>query len=166
MSTFPRVRPAVPTDALDIWRFLKLLAEYEHLEHAMTATPADIAQALFGPSPRVFAEIAELDGAAVGFSLWFYTYSTFAGRSGIYVEDLFVASESRGRGAGRALLASLARRCLDEGVAQLDWAVLDWNAPSISFYESLGAQARDEWRLRRVSGEALARLAGSDASMP
>jgi len=164
MSSSPSIRPAAPADAADIWRFVRRLAEYEHLEHTMTGTPRDLAQALFGPGPRVFAEIAELDGAPVGFSLWFYTYSTFAGRAGIYVEDLFVLPQARGQGAGRALLASLARRCLDEGATQLDWAVLDWNAPSIAFYESLGASARDEWRLRRVSGQALARLAGADVA--
>ncbi len=166
MSSSPRVRPAVPADAQDVWRFVRLLAQHEHLEHAVTATSADIAQALFGPAPRVFAEIAELDGVSVGFSLWFYTYSTFAGRAGLYVEDLFVLPEARGRAAGRALLASLARRCLDEGLAHLDWAVLDWNAPSIAFYESLGAETRDEWRLRRVSGQALERLAGQRAFGP
>jgi GNAT superfamily N-acetyltransferase len=154
------VRPAEPADAPDIWRFVRLLAEYEHLQHKMLASETDLAQALFGPSPKVFADMVELDGAAVGFSAWFYNFSTFAGRAGIYVEDLFVVPEARGRGAGRALLAGLARRCLDEGLARLDWAVLDWNAPSIAFYESLGAEALDEWRLRRVSGEALALLAG------
>jgi GNAT superfamily N-acetyltransferase len=166
MSSSPRTRPAVIEDTPDIWLFVRLLAEYERLEHAVTATPADIAQALFGPSPRVFAEIAELDGAAVGFSLCFYTYSTFAGRAGLYVEDLFVLPEARGRGAGRALLASLARRCLAEGVVHLDWSVLDWNASAIAFYDGLGARARDEWRLRRVSGRALTRLACQDAGMP
>lgn len=166
MSSFPRIRPAVAADTPDIWRFVRLLAEYERLEHAMTATPADIVQALFGPIPVAFAEIAELDGAPVGFSLWFYTYSTFAGRVGLYVEDLFVLPEARGRGAGRALLASLARRCLTEGVAHLDWAVLDWNASAIAFYEGLGAQARDEWRLRRVSGPALTHLAQQAAVTP
>jgi GNAT superfamily N-acetyltransferase len=166
MSSFPRVRPAVAADTADIWRFVRMLADYERLEQAMTATPADLAQALFGPAPRVFAEIAELDGAAVGFSLCFYTYSTFAGRAGLYVEDLFVLPEARGRGVGRALLASLARRCLTEGVAHLDWAVLDWNTSAIAFYEGLGAQARDAWRLRRVSGPALTRLARPDAAGP
>ncbi|HVY33348.1 MAG TPA: GNAT family N-acetyltransferase, partial [Caulobacteraceae bacterium] len=111
--------------------------------------------------PRVFADMVELEGAVVGFSLCFYNYSTFAGQAGIYVEDLFVLPQARGRGAGRALLRRLAQRCLEEGLGKLDWAVLDWNAPSIAFYESLGAEAHDEWRLRRVSGAALARLASA-----
>ena len=153
------VRPAVPADAPAIWRFVRLLAEYEHLEHRMTATEPDLAQALFGPAPRLYADIAELDGAAVGFSAWFYNYSTFAGRAGLYVEDLFVLPQARGRGAGKALLARLARRCLDEGLGRLDWTVLDWNAPSIDFYQRIGAEADDAWRLRRLRGEALATLA-------
>ena len=152
------VRPATPADAPDIWRFVRLLAQYEHLEHTMKASPADLAEALFGPAPRVFADMAQADGRPVGFSLWFYNFSTFAGRAGLYVEDLFVLPEARGQGAGRALLARLAQRCLEEGLARLDWAVLDWNAPALAFYESLGAEALDDWRLRRVSGEALARL--------
>lgn len=166
MSSSLRVRPAVPADAPDIWRFVRLLAEYERLQHTVSANQADIADALFGPSPRVFADIVALDGSATGFSLWFYTYSTFAGRAGIYVEDLFVLPQARGRGAGRALLADLARRCGDEGLGRLDWAVLDWNQPAIAFYEGLGAQALDQWRLRRLSGPDLSRLAGERRLTP
>lgn len=161
MSAAPFVRPAAAADAPAIWRFVRLLAQYERLEHEMKATQADLADALFGPSPKVFADMVELDGAVVGFSLCFYNFSTFAGQAGLYIEDLFVLPEARGRGAGRALLARLAQRCLQEGLGKLDWAVLDWNAPSIAFYERLGAQALDDWRLRRVSGQALARLAGA-----
>jgi GNAT superfamily N-acetyltransferase len=164
MSADPRVRHATPADAPDIWRFVWLLAQYEKREHTVTAGEADLARALFGPSPRVFADMVELDGAVVGFSLWFYNFSTFAGRGGIYVEDLFVLPQARGRGAGRALLAQLASRCLAEGLARLDWTVLDWNTPAIVFYESLGAEALDDWRLLRVSGQALARLAEQSAA--
>ena len=159
MSDGPVIRPAAPSDAGVIWRFIGLLAEYERLSHKMVATEADIARALFGPAPRVFADIAELDGQPVGFSLCFYNFSTFAGRAGIYVEDLFVAPQARGRGAGRALLAHVARRCLDEGLERLDWAVLDWNASAIGVYAKLGAEALDDWRLRRLSGQALQALA-------
>jgi GNAT superfamily N-acetyltransferase len=154
-----RVRPAVPADASLIWRFVRLLAEYERLEHSMAATEADLAGALFGPAPRVFAHIAEAGGRPVGFSLWFYTFSTFAGRAGLYVEDLFVLPEARGLGTGRALLAELARRCVQEGLGRLDWAVLDWNAPALGFYARLGAESLDDWRIRRLSGPALQKLA-------
>jgi GNAT superfamily N-acetyltransferase len=155
------VRPAVPADLALIYGFIRALAEYEQLAHAVTATEADVGQALFGPAPRVFAEIAEADGAAVGFSLWFYSYSTFVGRHGIYLEDLFVLPEARGRGAGRALLSSLARRCVDEGLGRLEWAVLDWNAPAIGVYDRIGAAALDDWTLRRLTGEALKALSDS-----
>jgi len=154
-------RPAVPTDSALIYRFVRDLAEYEKLLSAVEATEADMAAALFGDHPRAFCDIAELDGQPVGFALWFYNYSTFVGRHGIYLEDLFVRPEARGSGAGRALLASLARRCLDENLGRLEWAVLDWNAPSIAFYDSLGAEAMDEWTVRRMTGEALVRLAGA-----
>jgi GNAT superfamily N-acetyltransferase len=158
MSAPVLVRPAVPTDAPLIWRFVRLLAEYERLQDRMKASEADLAGALFGPSPRIHADLVEIDGASVGFSAWFYNFSTFAGRPGIYVEDLFVLPEARGRGAGRALLARLARRCRDEDLARLEWAVLDWNSPAVGFYDRLGAEALDDWTVRRLSGEALARL--------
>jgi GNAT superfamily N-acetyltransferase len=153
------VRPARRLDTPLIYGFIRQLAEYEELLQAVRATEADIAHALWGASPRAFCEIAEADGEAVGFVLWFYTFSTFAGRAGIYVEDLFVAPQARRQGAGRALLAALARRCLDEDLGRLEWAVLDWNAPAIGVYDRLGAQAMDEWTLRRLSGDALKALA-------
>jgi GNAT superfamily N-acetyltransferase len=153
------VRRAAPGDAALIFDFVLRLADYEELSHAVEAAPADIAAALFGPEPRVFCDIVEVDGHAAGFALWFYTYSTFAGRGGVYLEDLFVLPEQRGRGAGRALLANLARRCLDEDLGRLEWAVLDWNAPAIGFYDKLGADALDAWTGRRLSGQALRRLA-------
>lgn len=154
------VRPATPADAGLIHQFILDLAEYEKLLDTVQATQADTAAALFGDKARAFADIAEIDGAPVGFALWFYNYSTFVGRHGIYLEDLFVRPASRGSGAGKALLANLAKRCLDEGLGRLEWTVLDWNAPSIAFYDSLGAAAMDEWIIRRMTGEPLRRLAG------
>ena len=154
------IRPATAADAAVIHGFIRDLAEYEKLLHEVEASQADIAAMLFGDNPRAFCDIAELDGAPVGFALWFYNLSTFTGRHGIYLEDLYVRPETRGHGAGKALLANLARRCVEEGLTRLEWAVLDWNAPSIAFYDSLGASAKTDWITRRLSGEALARLAG------
>lgn len=154
------IRPAQPADAGLVMAFIRELAEYERLSHAVEAGEGDIARDLFGPDPRIFCDIVEADGAPIGFALWFYNYSTFKGRHGIYLEDLYVRPAARGRGAGKALLRRLARRCLEEDLARLEWAVLDWNAPSIGFYDALGAEALKEWIVRRLSGEALAKLAG------
>jgi GNAT superfamily N-acetyltransferase len=153
------IRAAAPPDASLIHGFIRELAEYETLLDEVKASQADIAAMLFAPAPRAFCDIAELDGAPVGFALWFYNLSTFAGRHGIYLEDLYVRPDARGLGAGKALLARLARRCVDEGLARLEWAVLDWNAPAIAFYDALGAAAKTEWITRRLTGDALARLA-------
>jgi GNAT superfamily N-acetyltransferase len=153
------VRPATPADAGLIHQFILDLAEYEKLLDTVQATEADTAAALFGDKARAFADIAEIDGEPVGFALWFYNYSTFVGRHGIYLEDLFVRPSARGSGAGKALLANLARRCVDQGLGRLEWSVLDWNAPSIAFYDSLGAAAMDEWIIRRLTGEPLRKLA-------
>jgi len=139
--------------------FIRELAEYERLAHEVTATEADIASALFGERPRAFADIAEWNGEPAGFALWFYNFSTFRGRHGIYLEDLFVRPAFRGHGIGRALLQRLAQRCLAEGLPRLEWWVLDWNEPALRFYRSLGAVAMDEWTVQRVTGEALKRLA-------
>ena len=155
------VRPATPADAGLIHQFILDLAEYEKLLDTVQATEADTAAALFGDKARAFADIAEIDGQPVGFALWFYNYSTFVGRHGIYLEDLFVRPSARGAGAGKALLAHLAKRCVDEGLGRLEWSVLDWNAPSIAFYDSLGAAAMDEWIIRRLTGEALRKLASA-----
>ena len=154
------IRPAVPADAPLIYALIRELADYEHLLHEVRATEPGIAAILFGEAPRAFCDIAEVDGEAVGFALWFYNVSTFEGRHGIYLEDLYVRPAARGNGAGKALLRELAARCVTEGLARLEWAVLDWNAPSIAFYDGLGAEAKSEWIIRRLSGEALARLAG------
>lgn len=154
------IRPATPADTSLIYQFIRDLAAYEKLLDAVEATPDDVAAALFGPTPRAFCDIAELNGEPVGFALWFYNFSTFVGRHGLWLEDLFVRPQARGVGAGKALLAGLARRCLDENLGRLEWSVLDWNAPSIAFYDSLGAATLDDWTTRRMSGEALSRLAG------
>ena len=153
------VRAARPGEAGLVAAFVRELAEYERLLHEVRATEADFDAALFGPAPRVFCDLVEVDGAPCGMALWFPTFSTFAGRHGLWLEDLYVRPHARGRGAGLALLRGLARRCRDEGLARLEWAVLDWNAPAIGFYDSLGAGAMDGWTTRRLTGEALGRLA-------
>jgi GNAT superfamily N-acetyltransferase len=156
----------MPADAGLVLTFIRELAEYEKLLHEVEAREGDIARDLFGEQPRVFCEIAEWGGEPVGFALWFYTYSTFQGRHGLYLEDLFVRPAQRGRGIGKALLANLARRCLDEGLGRLRWWVLNWNEPSIAFYRSLGAEARPEWTTFDLSGEALHRLAQAGGQTP
>ncbi len=155
-----QVRSAEPRDCTLVADLIRELAVYERLEHEAKATSGDIAAALFAPAPRAFCEIAEVDGQAVGFALWFYNFSTFVGRSGLYLEDLFVRPEVRGRGAGKALLKALAQRCVAEGLGRMEWAVLDWNAPALRFYDALGARSLDGWRIRRLTGDALAKLAG------
>ena len=153
------IRSAVFQDCGLIAALIGELAAYERLSHEARAGPADLEAALFTPSPRAFCEIAELEGEAVGFALWFYNFSTFVGRSGLYLEDLFVRPQARGRGVGKALLKALAQRCVDEGLGRMEWAVLDWNAPAIAVYDALGAQSMDDWRIRRLAGEALRELA-------
>ncbi|MDB5495430.1 MAG: acetyltransferase, family [Phenylobacterium sp.] len=153
------VREASVADAGLILSFIRALADYERLLDEVEASEGDVVRDLFGPRPKVFCDIAEQHGAPVGFALWFYNYSTFRGRHGIWLEDLFVKPEARGGGAGKALLKGLAQRCVEQGLARLEWAVLDWNAPSIAFYDSLGASALDDWTTRRLTGEALERLA-------
>ena len=157
--TSATIRPATAQDAPEILAFIRELAEYERLAHKVRTTLPDVKALLFSPSPRAFCDIAETTDGAMGFALWFYSVSTFEGRHGIYLEDLYVRPAARGAGVGKALLATLARRCAAENLARLEWAVLDWNAPAIAFYDSLGASAKTEWITRRLSGEALARLA-------
>jgi GNAT superfamily N-acetyltransferase len=152
------IRPATADDAGLIIHFIAALAEYEKLSHEAKASEADIVRDLFGPDPKVFCEIAEWEGRPVGFALWFYTYSTFQGRHGIWLEDLFVDPAMRGKGIGKALLAHLARRCVREGLGRFEWWVLDWNEPSIEFYKTQGGVMQDEWTKVRLEGEALARL--------
>lgn len=153
------VRVASPADTPLILDFIRKLAEYERLLHEVECTEADIRRDLFGENPRAFCDIAEVEGRPVGFALWFYSYSTFRGRAGIYLEDLFVEPGARGEGAGKALLRRLAQRCVEADLGRLEWSVLDWNAPSIAFYDSLGAMTKEGWTVRRLYGEALANLA-------
>ncbi|GGH27313.1 N-acetyltransferase [Alsobacter metallidurans] len=153
------IRPAVRGDAPLVMQLIRELGEYERLAHEIDATPEMIGEALFGEEPRVFCDIAEWAGQPVGFALWFYNFSTFRGRHGIYLEDLFVRPDARGHGLGKALLANLAKRCVAENLARLEWQVLDWNEPSIAFYKAQGAETLDDWLKCRVTGEALWRLA-------
>jgi len=153
------IRKAEPRDAAQVLAFIRELAEYERLSHEVDATEDDIARALFSPQPRVFADIAEWDGAPAGFALWFYNFSTFRGRHGIYLEDLYVRPDFRARGVGKALLRHLAQRCVAEGLPRLEWWVLDWNEPALRFYRSIGAVPMDEWTVQRITGDHLLKLA-------
>jgi GNAT superfamily N-acetyltransferase len=155
------IRPAAPADAALILALIRELADYERLSHEVDATEAMLAAALLGENPRVFCDIGEWDGAPAGFALWFYSFSTFRGRHGIYLEDLFVRPAHRGRGVGKALLVNLARRCVAEHLPRLEWGVLDWNELAIAFYRSLGAVAMDGWTRHRLHGDALAALGQS-----
>ena len=152
------LRQAVASDAATVMGFVHALADYERLSHQVVASEADIMRDLFGENPKVFCDLAEWAGEPVGFALWFYTYSTFRGRHGIWLEDLFVDPEARGKGIGKALLVHLARRCVEEGLGRFEWHVLDWNTPSIDFYKAQGAVLHEEWLTCRVHGEALVAL--------
>jgi len=154
------IRAAQPSDGALVLSLVRELAEYEKLSAEMEATEEMIAAALFCREPRLFCDIAMWNGESVGFSTWFLNYSTFKGSHGIFIEDLFVRPAYRGRGVGKGLMASLARRCIENGYGRCDWAVLDWNAPAIAFYKSIGAEMNDDWRLCRLSGPALTKFAG------
>ncbi len=158
------IRPARPGEARLVFSLVRELAAYERLTAAVDASEAMIDAALFAADPRVFCELAEWDGAPAGFALWFPNFSSFRGRHGIYLEDLYVRPTHRRRGIGRALLRHLAQRCVAEGWTHFEWAVLDWNASSIAFYKALGAELLAEWTVCRVSGDALARLAQPGAA--
>jgi GNAT superfamily N-acetyltransferase len=157
------LRPARPGDEPGILACIRELAEYEREPDAVDTTEADLTSALFGETPAVFAHVVEREGAVVGIAVWFLSYSTWAGRHGIHLEDLYVRADHRGHGYGGALLRNLATIAVDRGYARVDWAVLDWNAPSIAFYRSLGAVAMDDWTGYRLTGEALAGAAGTPA---
>ncbi|QPN47794.1 GNAT family N-acetyltransferase [Priestia aryabhattai] len=153
------IRPAVRTDAAQILAFITELAEYERARHEVVATLADIEHSLFDESSTVHSLICERDGQAVGFAVYFYSYSTWLGRNGIYLEDLYITPEQRGGGAGRDLLRHIAREAVENRCGRLEWSVLDWNEPAIGFYKSLGAEPQDEWVRYRLDGDRLLQFA-------
>ena len=154
------LRDATPSDLATIVRLVRALATYEKLAQEAKGTEADFAAALFGPTPRAGAMIAEVDGAPVALCVWYRTFSTFTARHGIWIEDVFVEPAHRGQGIAKAIFRSLARRVIDEGGARLEWSVVDWNAPAIAAYRAMGARALTDWTMQRVDGAALATLAG------
>ncbi len=156
-----KIRKATPSDAQVILSLIKKLAEYEKLSHEVSATRETIAQNLFSTDSPARCLLAEQEGKVVGFALYYYNFSTFLGRKGIYLEDLFVLSECRGRGYGKLLFAELARIAIAEDCGRLDWSVLDWNEPALRFYRSLGAKPLSEWTVWRLSGQELSTLASN-----
>ncbi|MFE1644266.1 GNAT family N-acetyltransferase [Microbacterium sp. P01] len=155
------LREARPGDEPGILAGIQALADYEREPDAVENTVGALTQTLFGEAPRAFAHVvAGSDGEILGIALWFLTYSTWTGRHGIWLEDLHIAEEHRGRGYGKALIASLAEVCIERGYSRLEWTVLDWNAPAIGFYRSIGAVAMTEWTTQRLVGDELAALAG------
>ncbi len=152
------IRPATPADLPLIAQFIRDLAEYEKLAHEVRFDETGLGENLFGPRPYAEVVIGEIESTPQGFALFFHNFSTFEGRPGLYLEDLFVRPAARGSGLGKALLAHLARLCVDRDCARLEWSVLDWNAPAIGFYQSLGARLMDEWTVMRVDGDALTDL--------
>jgi GNAT superfamily N-acetyltransferase len=153
------IAPAVPADVPLLLALITELADYEKLRHEVVATEASVSQALFGPRPSAEAVIARIAGEPAGFALYFHNFSTFLGKHGLYLEDLFVRPAYRGRAIGKALLRYLAALALQRDCGRFEWAVLDWNRPARDFYEALGAQAKSDWIIHRVSGDALKRLA-------
>ena len=152
------IRPATPADISAILQLIRDLAAYEREPDAVKATVAGLTATLFGPTPSAEAIVAELAGAVVGVALFFTNFSTWSGRNGIYLEDLYVRPEARGTGLGKALLQRLAALAVARGCARVEWSVLDWNAPAIDFYRSLGAVPKEEWTVYRLDGDALARF--------
>jgi len=149
------IRAAQSADATLIFALVCELADYEHLRAEIDATPEAIAAALFAPQPRLFCDIAEWNGEPAGIAIWFLNFSTFRGRHGIYLEDIFVRPQYRARGIGKALMTRLAKRCVEQGYTRVEWSVLDWNRPSITFYKSIGANVLDNWKICRLTGKAL-----------
>lgn len=154
------IRPAAPQDCGIILSFVRELAEYEREPDAVVASEDMLATALFSRPPAAEALIAERDGEPIGFALFFHNFSTWTGKRGIYLEDLYVTPAARGSGAGKALLIHIAGLAIDRDCARFEWAVLDWNTPAIDFYRAMGATGMDEWTIQRVTGDALVRLAG------
>jgi GNAT superfamily N-acetyltransferase len=157
-----RLDPATEDDVPLILRLIQELADYERMPQDVIADEAAIRSSLFGPRPSAEVVIARVGGEAVGFAVWFHSYSTFLGRRGLYLEDLFVAPEWRGRGIGRALLVFLARTAVARDCGRMEWSVLNWNETAIRFYRGLGARPMSEWTVYRVAGDALARLANDE----
>ncbi|NDA41368.1 MAG: GNAT family N-acetyltransferase [Actinobacteria bacterium] len=155
------IRSARPEESAIILRLIKDLAEYEKAPDQVEATESDLKATIFSKEPKVFCDVVEVDGEIVGMAIWFLNYSTWQGKHGIYLEDLFIKPEYRGRGYGKALLIHLAKLCEEKGYGRFQWWVLDWNSPAIDFYRSLGAEAMDEWTVYRVSGKALKDLGAS-----
>ena len=153
------IRPAIADDLDLVIGFIRALAEYERLADAVVLDAATLRSHLFGDKPMAEVLIGEIDGVPQGLALFFHNFSTFEGRPGIYLEDLFVEPEARGSGLGKALLARLAQLAVERGCARLEWSVLDWNEPSIAFYKALGARAMDDWTINRLDGAALSALA-------
>ncbi len=154
------IRPATPADVPAMLGLIRDLATYEREPDAVQATEASLLTTLFGATPSAEAIVAETDGAVVGLALYFTNYSTWSGKTGLYLEDLYVTPAARGGGLGKALLARLAGLAVERGCARVEWSVLDWNAPAQAFYRALGARAMDEWTVHRLDGDALAALAG------
>lgn len=152
------IRPATAADLPLVAELIRALAEYEKLAHEVRFDDAVLGEKLFGPRPYAEVVIGEIDGTAQGFALFFHNFSTFEGKPGIYLEDLFVKPEARGSGLGKALLSHLAALAMERDCARLEWSVLDWNEPAIGFYKALGARAMDEWTVMRVDGPALQQL--------
>ena len=159
--SIPTIREATAKDVSLILHFINGLAEYEKLPHEVETNEAMIADTLFGASPKAFCLLCEIDDDPVGFAIYFYNYSTWKGKYGIYLEDLFVYPEHRGKGAGKALLVHIAGIAVANDCGRFEWSVLDWNTPSIDFYTSLGARVMEGWDIYRVDGEALEKLAGT-----
>lgn len=155
------IRAAVATDLPLIAELIRALADYEKLAHEVRFDEATLGQKLFGPRPYAEVAIGEIDGAPQGFALFFHNFSTFEGKPGIYLEDLFVRPQARGSGLGKALLAHLANLAVERDCARLEWSVLDWNEPAIGFYKGLGARLMDEWTVMRLDGPGLAQLAAA-----
>ena len=158
------IRKATPDDIPLILEFIRELAEYERAPEEAVATPGDLRRDGFSGEPRFYVQIAEWDDEPAGFALWFFNYSTWLGKPGLCLEDLFVRPRFRKKGIGKALLVHLARVAVEKGCGRYEWQVLDWNTPSIKFYESLGARVMKEWLPMRVTGEVLSRLAARDKS--
>lgn len=154
------IRPATATDAALIMQYITELAVYEKLEHEVIATEADIRESLFGDDSVSHAVICEIDNEPVGFAIYFFNYSTWLGKNGLYLEDLYVSPKYRAQGAGKALLKHLAQIAVAKGCGRFEWSVLDWNELAINFYRSLGAKPQDEWVAYRLTGQALKDLAG------